>query len=104
MIAVIENWWKQYKVKVGQSINLEKLEGNVGDIIEIKKVMLLFVEWKEEDARIGVPFVDAVVKLKVVDQWLWDKVNVVKFKAKKRYARKYWHRQPFTKVEVVGIE
>lgn len=100
MIAVFENWWKQYKVKAWDVVTLEKLDKKEWDIIDIKKVLLAFVDKKIE---IWTPFVGRTIQAKVLENWRWDKIRVYKMKSKKRYSRTYWHRQSYTKIEVLSI-
>lgn len=100
MIAVFQNWWKQYKVQKWDTVLLEKIDKKEWEIIEIKKVILAF---DDKNIEVWTPFVSKTIKVKIVEQWRWDKITVFKMKAKKRYSKKYWHRQPFTKVEVMEI-
>ena len=101
MYAVIQTGGKQYNVEEGQTIFVEKIEGNVGDTIEFNDVLLL----KGDDLKIGSPFVEgAKVKGTVQAQGKGKKVTVFKFKAKKNYRKKKGHRQPFTKVKIQSIE
>ncbi len=99
-IAVFENWWKQYKVKKWDIVTLEKLDKKEWDSFEIKKVLLTFDENKIE---VWTPFVNSVIKAQVLESWKWEKVRVFKMKSKKRFSRLYWHRQPYTKVQILSI-
>jgi len=101
MIAIFENWGKQYKVQKWDFVNLEKIEKKEWETFEIKKVLLAFDDKKTE---VWTPFVSKTIKVKIIEQWRADKITVFKMKAKKRYSKKYWHRQPFTKVEVLEIK
>ena len=103
MIAIFENWWKQYKVKVWDIVILEKIEKEAWEKFEIKKVLLVFDENDSEKIEIWVPFTKTTIKAQIVESWKWDKVRVIKFKSKKRYSRNNGHRQPFTKIEILSI-
>ncbi|WP_210468791.1 50S ribosomal protein L21 [Sporosarcina sp. 6E9] len=100
MYAIIETGGKQVKVEQGQEIFIEKVEGDVNDVVTFDKV--LFVGG--DDVKVGVPFVEgATVTAKVVEQGRGKKITVFKYKPKKNYHRKLGHRQPFTKVVIDGI-
>ncbi|PKM83008.1 MAG: 50S ribosomal protein L21 [Firmicutes bacterium HGW-Firmicutes-14] len=102
MYAVIATGGKQYRVKEGDVIFVEKLNAGEGETVEVTDV--LAVE-KEGDFRIGSPLVDgAKVVLKVLGQGKGKKIVVFKYKAKKNYRRKTGHRQPYTRVAVEKIE
>ncbi len=104
MIAIIENWGKQYKVSVGDVVVLEKIE-NVknGDKITIKEVLLTADD--EGSIDIGVPFAGSIVEVEVVNAMTKaDKIRVVKWKAKKRYSKVQGHRQLHTEVKVLAIK
>lgn len=102
MYAVIATGGKQYRVKEGDVLLIEKLNLNEGDTVEITDV--LAVE-NEGNLKIGTPLVEgAKAILKVLSQGKARKVVVFKFKAKKNYRRKTGHRQPYTKVSVEKIQ
>ncbi len=103
MFAVIKTGGKQYLVKEGQSFAAEKLPGNAGDAIAFAEVLLVG-EPDGSGVKVGSPLVSgARVETLLVEQGRGKKVDVIKFKSKVRYRRKYGHRQPFTKVKVEKI-
>lgn len=82
MYAIIETGGKQIKVEAGQEIYVEKLAGEVGDVVTFDKV--LFVGG--DSAKVGVPFVEgATVTAKVEKQGRAKKLTVYKYKPKKNY-------------------
>ncbi|EDN8663433.1 50S ribosomal protein L21 [Listeria monocytogenes] len=100
MYAIIETGGKQIKVEAGQEIYVEKLAGEVGDVVTFDKV--LFVGG--DSAKVGVPFVEgATVTAKVEKQGLAKKLTVYKYKPKKNYHKKQGHRQPYTKLTIDAI-
>ena len=103
MIAIFDNWGKQYKVKKWDFVELEKMDEKEGDTILIKKVLLVFDEKDETKVQIWEPFVDITIKAKIVENGTWDKIRVFKMKSKKNYSRTYGHKQPFTKIEILSI-
>ncbi|TSA45585.1 50S ribosomal protein L21 [bacterium] len=101
MLAVIKTGGKQYLVKKGDKIKIEKLEGKVGDKIEFSEVLF---QDGEKDVKVGMPYVaGAKVEGKILKQGKDKKVTGVKHKAKKRYKVKFGHRQQVTEVEIVKV-
>jgi len=102
MIAIIATGGKQYIVTEGQSLNIEKLELEEGQPVEF--TALLVADEEGTDVKVGTPEVSgAKVSATVLEQGRAPKVNVIKFKSKSRYRRKYGHRQPFTKIQIEKI-
>ncbi|CCQ24119.1 50S ribosomal protein L21 [Listeria monocytogenes N53-1] len=100
MYAIIETGGKQINVEAGQEIYVEKLAGEVGDVVTFDKV--LFVGG--DSAKVGVPFVEgATVTAKVEKQGRAKKLTVYKYKPKKNYHKKQGHRQPYTKLTIDAI-
>ncbi|MCD5396145.1 MAG: 50S ribosomal protein L21 [Candidatus Pacebacteria bacterium] len=102
MLAVIKTGGKQYLVKVGDKIQIEKIKEDVGKEVVFDKVLL--VE-KQKKVQIGTPFVEgAKVIGKVLEHKKGKKITVFKYKPKKRYRKKQGHRQLYTVVEIKKIE
>ena len=81
MWAVIENGGKQYKVSVGDIIEVEKLEGKKKDKINLQPVLMI----SDKDTEIGTPEVEnAKVEAEILDQGKSEKVTILKHKAKKK--------------------
>jgi large subunit ribosomal protein L21 len=101
MFAVIKTGGKQYLVKKGDKIKVEKLESEAGKGVIFSEVLFLGDEGK---VNVGNPFVKgAKVEAKVLQQGKGKKVTGIKHNAKKRYKIKFGHRQLFTEVEIVKI-
>jgi large subunit ribosomal protein L21 len=100
-LAIVETGGKQYIVNSGSKIQVEKLEGNVGDIIKLGNVLL---SAKDTDLQIGKPSIkDAVIEAKILKQSRSKKILVFKYKAKSKYRRKQGHRQYYTELEVLTV-
>lgn len=100
MYAIVETGGKQYRVEEGQSLRVEKLDGEVGTLVELDKVLMI----GGDSLKLGTPYVDgAVVTCKIEDHGKGKKIVVGKFKAKKGYRRKQGHRQPYTLISVEKI-
>lgn len=99
--AIIETGGKQYRVSVGDSIVVERLDGDAGDEITFDRVLLL---GGDGATRIGQPYVDgATVTASVDGQGKGEKIVVFKYKPKKRYRRRIGHRQLQTSLTITGI-
>jgi len=99
---LIKSGGKQYKVKAGDDILLEKIEGKSGDLVELNDVIFLIDDKKNMAAHKDLSKVH--VKGVIVEQTKGDKVIVYKHKAKKGYRRKRGHRQLLTKVKIEEIK
>lgn len=102
MYAVIRTGGKQTRVTPGESIRVEKLEGSVGDNVELAEVLLI---GGEGEARVGTPLVaGAKVIGTITAQGRHPKITIFKMKRRKGYRRKNGHRQAYTEVRVDRIE
>lgn len=99
MIAVIQTGGKQYLVKPGDMLKVEKLAKNAGEQVSFDVLMTA----DESGVKLGQPTLGAKVTAEVVAQGRAQKVEVVKYKAKSRYTRRVGHRQPFTSVKITKI-
>jgi len=101
MYAVFSSGGKQYKVREGETLRLEKIPGDIGSHVTFDKV-LLFSDG--ENLKIGQPLLDDVnVQGKIMEQDKAKKILVFKYKKRKRYRRKQGHRQPYTAIKVESI-
>ncbi len=102
MFAVVRTGGKQLRVEPGVAIRVEKLEGSVGDSIELSEVLLVGAE---DGAKIGTPLVaGAKVVGTITAQGRGPKLTIFKFKRRKGYRRKAGHRQSYTEIRVDKIE
>lgn len=101
MYAIIRTGGKQYQVSTGEKLRVEKIEGNVGDTVELTDVLAVV---DGEEAKIGQPVVaGAKVTATIVEQGKAKKVLVYKKKKRKGYEVKRGHRQLFTALEIGEI-
>lgn len=101
MFAVIKTGGKQYKVKAGDRIDVEKLEGKAGDKVSLSNVLLTGDGAK---VKSGNPFVSgASVSAEIIEQYRNDKVIIFKKKRRHNYRRKKGHRQYLTAIKVTAI-
>lgn len=101
MQAVFETGGKQYKVRVGQAVNVEKLPYPVGENVEFDRVLMVF---DGDEVRVGRPTVEGAKVLATVTEQSRDKkVIVFKYRPRKRYRRKLGHRQTYTRLLIEDI-
>ena len=101
MYAIVETGGKQYRVKEGDILRVEKLAANVGETVVLDKVLAVS---NEAGLQLGSPYIDAKVTATIEAQGKGKKIIVFKYKPKKNYRRKQGHRQPFTRIRIDKIE
>ncbi|MGQ0777289.1 MAG: 50S ribosomal protein L21 [Pseudonocardiales bacterium] len=100
MYAIVKTGGKQYKVAVGDVVEVEKLEGEPGTAVSFPAVLLVDGSDVTTDAA---ALSAASVTGKVVEQAKGPKIRIHKFKNKTGYHKRQGHRQKLTRVEVTGI-
>ena len=101
MQAIFKTGGKQYKVRPGDRLNVERLGSDVGASVSFGDVLMVM---NEDEVSIGKPFIDgAFVDAKIVDQFKGEKIEIVKFKRRKHYKRHRGHRQNYTRIEIVEV-
>ena len=101
MFAVIKTGGKQYRVAANDLLKIEKVEANVGDIVEIGHVL---AHGEGENVTFGAPFVDgALVTAEVVEQGKNRTVIAFKKRRRQNSRRKIGHRQLLTTVRIAEI-
>ena len=101
MYAIIRTGGKQYQVEPGDRLRVEKLNGEVGEKVELEEI-LLFADG--ETVRIGQPLVEgAKVVATIIEQGRHTKVIVFKKKRRKGYQVKKGHRQMYTALNIETI-
>ena len=101
--AVIQTGGKQYIVKEGQSLRVEKLKNTLKDGVVSFDQVLLTVDGKE--VKVGKPFVEnAAVVAKIKAEGKAKKVTILRYKSKTRERKKKGHRQPYTEISIENIK
>jgi len=101
MYAIIATGGKQYRVEEGEKLRVEKLSAEVGEAVELDKVLLV---GEGDDVKVGAPYLEgAKVTATVAANGRGDKVKIIKFNRRKHYRRQMGHRQSFTEIEITGI-
>lgn len=101
MFAVLKTGGKQYRVKSGDLLRVEKLAADAGDKVQFNEVLMV----GGDDLVVGAPLVDdAGVQAEVVDQIKGDKlIHYVKRRRKHSSQRRKGHRQQLTLLRVTDI-
>lgn len=101
-IAIIATGGKQVLVQPGKTIRVEQLAGEPNSPVTFTEVLLVV---RGDEVALGTPTVPgASVTGTVMAHGRHKKVIGVKFKAKKRYRRKFGHRQHYTEVRINEIQ
>jgi len=101
MFAVIKSGGRQYKVSVGQTLEVNRLPVDDGAQVKFEEVLLIS---DANSSLIGTPLVDnAVVLATAVKQDRGEKLIVFRYKAKKRVRHKRGHRQELTVLSIDDI-
>jgi large subunit ribosomal protein L21 len=99
--AIVECGGRQYRAEEDHSFVVEKLPYEVGEQIELDKVLLISAD---DDVTIGQPQIaDALVKATIVDQFRGKKIFVWKYRPRKRYRKRQGHRQSYTRLRIDEI-
>lgn len=102
MFAVIQTGGKQYKVAKDRVIKVEKIEGQLGSVIELTQVLMIGEASKP--SFIGTPVVKgALVTAEITEQLKDNKILVFKKKRRQNYRRKAGHRQELTELKILDI-
>lgn len=101
MYAIIRSGGKQYKVEAGKSIDVERLDGEIGTKVELEVLLVS----DGDKVKTGTPVLkDVKCEAEIVAQGKESKVVVFKYKPKKNERKKQGHRQPFTRIKILEIK
>ena len=101
MIAIIKTGGKQYAVKAGQILKVEKLLGKKGDNISLNNVIALT---DSSNHTLGNPLIKgATVDAKILDQIRDKKIIVFKKRRRQNYRSTQGHRQYLTVLKIESI-
>jgi large subunit ribosomal protein L21 len=100
--AIVESGGKQYKAVEGETLEVDRLPVNAGEIVGLERVLMLV---DGEDVTVGTPTIgDLLVNTTVMNHIQGPKLTVFKYSPKKRIRVKSGHRQQYTRlmVDVIG--
>lgn len=102
MYAIVKTGGKQILVSPGDTVQVEKLEGKVGDEVELSNVLLVK---KDDGVIVGRPYVEgASVACNILEQGKGKKIIVYRYRRRKGSHKKRGHRQLFTGLQVREIK
>jgi len=99
--AIVKTGGKQYKVAVGDVVEVEKLAGEAGASVQLPA--LLVVDGTEVTSDAG-KLAKVKVTAEVVKPTKGPKITIMKFKNKTGYRKRQGHRQHSTQIKVTAIE
>ena len=103
--AVFATGGKQYRVMVGDKVKIEKLgdEYREGDKLTFDKVLLM--DDGASEATIGTPYIKGALINATLDKIArYKTIDVINYKQKSRYFKKYGHRQPYFEIKIDSIK
>lgn len=101
-LAVIQTGGKQYLVKPGDKLKIEKVKAVKDGNVVFDKVLLIV---DDKDVKIGVPYIaGAKVTAKSEGEMRGKKITILKYKSKTRQRKKKGHRQTYTKINIIDIK
>ncbi|MEM7479081.1 MAG: 50S ribosomal protein L21 [Planctomycetota bacterium] len=102
MYAIFVDGGRQYKVKVGDKLDIDlRKESEAGQTIEFSDVLAI---GGDEGLKLGSPSIEgAKVTAKVISTEKGEKIYVEKFRRRKNYKRRNGHRQQYTRIEIGDI-
>ena len=100
--AIVEDGGKQYKVIEDETIDVDRYSSEIGDQIDLDRVLLIS---DEDEVAVGKPFVEgAKVQATVEEHFRGPKIIVFKYKPRIRYRVKTGHRQKYTRLRIHSIK
>ena len=101
MYAVVKTGGKQYRVSMGEKLDVEKLVADVGATVTLGEVLMVGVG---AEVKVGAPTVaGASVTATVIEHGQGDKVHIFKMRRRKHYRKSQGHRQLYTRLEITAI-
>ena len=101
MLAIFKTGGKQYSVKAGQILKVEKLDGKEGDSISFNDILAVS---DNSDHTIGSPLVKgATIEAKILEQIRDKKIIVFKKRQRQNYRHTQGHRQYLTVLKIESI-
>ena len=103
MYAVVKIQGHQFIVKKDDVIVVDRVEGEIDDVLSFDDVLLTFAE-DQSSVTVWSPVVKwASVAARIVEHKKWKKIRVLKFQSKKRYQRVKWHRSYQTVLHIDSV-
>jgi large subunit ribosomal protein L21 len=99
--AIVKTGGKQYKVAVGDVVQVEKVAGTAGTTVALPALLVVDGATVTSDAA---ALASVTVTGEVVAQTKGPKINIMHYRNKTGYKRRLGHRQKLTQVRVTAID
>ncbi len=99
--AIVKAGGRQEKVSVGSIVVMDRVQGEVGDSVELTPVLLVDGDTVTTDAG---ALAKVTVTAEIVRAEKGPKITIMKFKNKTGYRKRQGHRQKLTRLKVTGIK
>ena len=96
MFAVVKSGGKQYRVREGQELVVDRLKGEVGDSIELQVGLVA----DKEGVDLGG---ERTARVEILEHLRGEKIHIYKYKPKKGYRKKTGHRQELTRIRILEV-
>ena len=100
MYAIVKTGGKQYKVAVGDTLEVEKLDGAAGSTVTLPALLVVDGDAVTSDAK---ALAGVTVSAEIVAATKGPKISILKYKNKTGYKKRMGHRQQLTSVKVTEI-
>ncbi|MEA5117207.1 MAG: 50S ribosomal protein L21, partial [Propionicimonas sp.] len=99
--AIVRSGGRQHKVAVGDVLEVDKVEAEVGSSIDLVPLLVVDGDAVTSDAK---KLAKVKVSAEVLAETKGPKIRIVKYKNKSGYKKRQGHRQRYTQVKVTGIK
>lgn len=101
MYAVVKSGGKQYLVRQGETITVDRVKGNKDEVIELP--VLASFDAEKQSVDLGSPELKKKAKGKIIEHGKGEKVRAAKFKSKSRSRKVSGHRPALSTIEITSI-
>ena len=103
MYAIVKTGGLQYKVQPGDTVTVNKLDGEIGSEVMLTEVLMV-VDPQKESISVGRPVVSGTsISAEITAQTKGDKIIVFHMRRRKGYRKKNGHRQLLTQLKIKDI-
>ncbi len=101
MYAIVRSGGRQHKVAVGDVVEIDRVDAEVGASVELVPLLVVDGETVTADAA---KLKKVKVSAEVLAETKGPKIRILKYKNKSGYKKRQGHRQKYTQVKVTGIK